>query len=140
MNEEVIGFIKENSVGVISTCDENNIPHGVPVYYYFSESEENLYFVTKDETKKYSKLNKNNKAAFVIFIENPQTVFTADCTTELIDPKSDGFIDITNELIKTHSNQDYYPPPIDFLKEGSLKLIKLKIESHNFTIYKNGTV
>ena len=39
---------------------------------------------------------------------------------------------------EVHSSQEYYPTPVDMLKEGSLVLIKLKVMKHKFNSYKKG--
>ena len=135
MESEKLEFIKEHSVGIVSTCD-NDMPHGVPIYYYFDKEKELFYFVTKDATKKYSNLSKNKNVFLTIFRENPQAVFTAECVAEPLDCSKDDCIDIMDSLIEVHSTQEYYPSPISMLKEGTLKLIKLEIKNSNFKSYR----
>lgn len=134
MENDTIDFIKGRSVGIVATCDEGK-PHAVPVYYYFNEKEEIIYFVTKDKTKKYSNIEKNKNVSFTIFSEDPQTVFNAECEAELLSYDDDGYMEITNQLIDVHANQGSSPTPISLIRDGSLKLVKLKIKYNNFTLY-----
>jgi uncharacterized pyridoxamine 5'-phosphate oxidase family protein len=135
-NDELI-FIEKHSVGIVSTC-ENGEPHGVPIYYHFNKEQEAFYFITKNKTKKYSNLEKNNKAFFTIFNEDPQVVFTAKCEVELLDCMESDCKEVIGSLIDVHSKQEYYPTPVEMLEEGSLRLVRLNTKEHKFVSYQKG--
>jgi uncharacterized pyridoxamine 5'-phosphate oxidase family protein len=135
MKENVISFVEENWVAYISTYDGSS-SCGVPIYYLFVENDNAFYFLTKNKTKKYANIQKNNKASLTIFTENPPTVFTAVCAGEVFDFKSMEHIEYVNKLVAIHSSQECYPTPILTLKAGGLSLIKLRVKSCRLKSYK----
>lgn len=134
MQKHIQSFITENIVGLLSTCNDQ-VAHGVPVFYLYLEPDNAFYFITKTESKKYFNLSENRMASLTIFSESPPTVFTAECRADILEFSFDKYAQIINSLIDMHSTQDYYPSPISTLKKGVLKLIKLEIIGFNYNSY-----
>ena len=61
-------FLKANEGCRVATCTKN-VPHIVPVTYYFEDGF--FYFATDYDTKKYANLKKNNKIAISVDIYSP---------------------------------------------------------------------
>lgn len=133
MEADVKDFVKDHSVGIISTCD-NNEPHGVPVYYYFDGDK--FYFATKSKTKKIENIESNGNVFLMIYREEPQAVFTAKCKATLMDYKDSGCMGIVKHLVGVHASQDYYPTPLTALKEGNITVVELEVREHQFKSYK----
>ncbi len=130
-------FLEECVVGVLSIYKNAEI-HSVPVYYYYHQVEKAFYFMTKSKSAKIDYLTKNNKASFSIYSERLPRAYNAQCKAEIVD--LDGHhkvkaIHIIKRLAEVHSTQEYYPSPIASMKEGELKLIKLKVLDYQFNTY-----
>jgi len=63
--QKEIDFLENNEACRIATSYKD-IPHVAPVTYYFEKG--NFYIATDYDTKKYSNLKKNNRAALAIDI------------------------------------------------------------------------
>lgn len=63
--QKEIDFLQNNEACRIATAHDN-IPHVVPVTYYFENG--NFYIAVDYDTKKYSNLKKNNRAAITVDI------------------------------------------------------------------------
>lgn len=135
MNEETVKFLEERTVGVIGTSKDNT-PHCVPIYYYFDKDAESFYFVTKSKTQKAENIVSNSKVFITVFSEEPQATFGARCDATILESNDADQKRVINELIGVHSGQEYFPTPLSALKDGDLTLVKLKIEDHNFSFYK----
>ncbi len=138
MENNIKKFLENNSVCIVSTCN-NNKPHAVPVYYFYNSENNKMYFVTKTGTKKFLNMSENNNVFVTIYRESPQATFTAECKSNILNCKKDNCIKITKHLIDIHSSEDYYPTPLTMLKEGSLALVELDIVSHKFNSYQKST-
>ncbi|MCP4078115.1 MAG: pyridoxamine 5'-phosphate oxidase family protein [Gammaproteobacteria bacterium] len=134
MNKDIKSFITERIIGIISTTNGQTL-HGVPVYYHYVDYENAFYFLTKTVSKKYSNLEKNNKASFTIFNEDPPKIFTADCEAELLNINEDNCSDKFIKLVEIHSSQQGYPTPVSTMTEGLLALVKLNVNDFDYKSY-----
>jgi uncharacterized protein YhbP (UPF0306 family) len=134
MNTHLKSFLNECSVGVLSTCDKNEI-HSVPVYYFYHEEQNSFYFITKSKTSKTSNLEKNNRANFSIYSERLPRVYTARCSADILDIDASNYSDIIKKLAEVHSTREYYPSPLSSMKKGDLILVKLKVIDFKFNVY-----
>lgn len=131
-------FILDHHLAVIATCSGDN-PHCTPVYYLYDEEKNLFYFVTKDETRKFSNIKDNKKVFLSIFNEKPQQVYSANCKAKILSQKKAGFDEVIERLIEIHAEQDYFPTPLSYLKEGKLSLIELSPEDSQFNSYHKKT-
>ena len=134
MDNTVISFLADHSVGVLSTCNDGK-PYGSPVYYHFTPEQKAFYFLTKNQSRKYLELNTNTQASFSVFSEAPPTSFLAECTAEILEFSLKAYQSIITRLIEIHSTRDYYPSPISTMMEGELKLIRLDLIDFSFNAY-----
>ncbi|MBT3203059.1 MAG: pyridoxamine 5'-phosphate oxidase family protein [Gammaproteobacteria bacterium] len=134
MNKAIKSFINKHIIGIVSTSNDRSV-HAVPIYYHYIDHENAFYFFTRTASKKYSNLEKNNKASFTIFNEDPPVVFTADCEAELLNIDEGNYSDIFIKLVEIHSSQLGYPTPISTMAEGLLTLVKLNIIDFNYKSY-----
>ncbi|MFZ2523586.1 MAG: pyridoxamine 5'-phosphate oxidase family protein [Minisyncoccia bacterium] len=64
IRDDVVRFLKENSVIVVATSYKDN-PKVSPVYFV-SDDDLNFYFATKRKTEKYIDASLNSRVAFVV--------------------------------------------------------------------------
>jgi general stress protein 26 len=86
--ERINTFLKTHAVGVISTCDQDNNPHGAVIYLTVDDNFV-MTFVTKDETKKHQNLQANPKVMFVTHEASSQTTVQVRGIAQLIDNQQD---------------------------------------------------
>jgi nitroimidazol reductase NimA-like FMN-containing flavoprotein (pyridoxamine 5'-phosphate oxidase superfamily) len=81
--QKEIDFLQNNEACRIATAHDN-IPHVVPVTYYFENG--NFYIAIDFDTKKYSNLKKNNRAAITVDIySGKHKAVIVQGTTEFIE-------------------------------------------------------
>jgi nitroimidazol reductase NimA-like FMN-containing flavoprotein (pyridoxamine 5'-phosphate oxidase superfamily) len=81
--QKEINFLQNNEACRIATAHDN-IPHVVPVTYYFENG--NFYIAIDFDTKKYSNLKKNNRAAITVDIySGKHKAVIVQGTTEFIE-------------------------------------------------------
>jgi hypothetical protein len=135
MDHDVISFLQECVVGVLSSCNNEEI-HSVPVYYHFDATQNAFFFITKSKSNKITNIQKNKKASFSIYSESLPRVFTAKCSAEIFDVNNNlEFIETFRKLVEIHSTREYYPSPISTIKDGELKLVKLAVLDHQYKSY-----
>lgn len=80
-------FLSNRTVGVVATAHEDGTPHAAAVYYSIDKSL-NITFITKRHTAKSSNLDRDDRAAFVVFDEAQQSTVQMEVRAEEItDPK-----------------------------------------------------
>jgi general stress protein 26 len=66
-NPNIAGFLKRNHIAVLATADHQTAePHAATIYYA-TDSQMNIFFLTKVKTKKSINLAGNPKAALAIY-------------------------------------------------------------------------
>ena len=82
--QKEIEFLQNNEACRIATSHDN-IPHVIPVTYYFEG--DFFYLATDYDTKKYSNLKKNNKIAITvdIYMSGKHKAVIVQGTTEFIE-------------------------------------------------------
>ena len=70
--EKIAVFLgmQKSRLGVVSTVNQENKPESAFVYYTFDENL-NIYFVTRDASRKYKNIFDNKNVAFITATENP---------------------------------------------------------------------
>jgi len=76
MNKELLNKIimflgiQKSKLGVVSTVNQESRPESAFVYFTFDENL-NIYFATRDSSRKYKNILENKNVAFVMATENP---------------------------------------------------------------------
>ena len=118
-------FLKQHKVGVLATVDPNSEPHAAAVYYDV-DSQFNVYFLTKNRTKKADNLEHNKHAMLVVYeAETQTTVQVTGVVSEVTDDEElnklfmkivFASLDVTGSSV----------PPLAKLKEGEYVAYKLE--------------
>lgn len=121
---EIADFLNRNHVAVLSTADDDGQPHAATIYY-FVDADMNIYFMTKEATRKYKNLKANPRAALAIYEASSQaTVQIEGTASEITDS------DHMNEIFKhvlAISNQTSQTaiPPVSRLDAGEYKCFRV---------------
>lgn len=132
--QDVLKFAKANPVGVLATASKHGVPHAASVYYVFDE-DMNVYFITKEETKKFRNLKENHHVALASFKESTQT--TLQIVGEALHVKDvDMFIDVFEHIIDIcAANTKSDRLPISKLFAGDYYLYQIKPSSIRLAEY-----
>lgn len=142
IKDRVIAFLglQKSRLGVVSTVNEENKPESAFVYFTFDENI-NVYFVTKDNSRKYKNILKNSNVSFATATENPpqtlQLEGIAAVHSEIEDQKH-----LFQELVGLASAK-HFSPPINQQTKGGLQFIKISptwIRFGNFEVRKHGDI
>ena len=134
MGQHMKTFIKQQLIGLVSTCD-GSTTHGVPIYYVYDDTQNCFYFLTKTASRKYSNLEKNNKASISIYSETPPVVYSADCVAELLEISDENCSEKFKQLVELHVSQKDSPTPISTMRGGLLVIVKLNIIDFDYKSY-----
>lgn len=140
--QKVIVFLslQKSRLGVVSTVCGNAKPESAFVYFAFDENL-NIYFATKDKSRKYKNILENKNVSFVMATENPpqtlQLEGVGSVHSEVDDQKH-----LFQELVGLSSFK-HFSSPISQQTAGGLKFIKISpswIRFGNFEVRKHGDV
>lgn len=142
LKDKIIPFLgfQKSRLGVVSTVSEDKKPESAYVYFAFDENV-NIYFVTKDASRKFKNILKNKNVAFALATENPpqtlQLEGIASVHNEAEDQKH-----LFQELVGLASAR-HFSAPISQQPAGGLQFIKISptwIRFGNFEIRKHGDI
>jgi nitroimidazol reductase NimA-like FMN-containing flavoprotein (pyridoxamine 5'-phosphate oxidase superfamily) len=87
-NPNIAAFLKRNHIAVLATADKTTaVPHAATIYYG-TDSQMNIYFITKVKTKKAENIRSNPAVALTVYEANTQSTLQVTGTaTEVLDPQ-----------------------------------------------------
>ncbi len=132
--------MQKSRLGVVSTVNEENKPESAFVYYTFDE-DLNIYFATREQSRKFKNIMRNKSAAFVMATENPpqtlQLEGEASVHRELEDQR-----ELFTELVALASSKHFSSPIAQQDHSGGLQFVKISpswIRFGNFEVRKHGS-
>lgn len=118
-------FLKQHSMGVVSTSDKDGKPWGSAVYYIVDE-EFNVYFVTRAETNKYQNIKHNTGVSFTVADASTKTTIQLKGEVNEISA-SDYMNNLFDKFMKVrHQDNHNWSPPINKLHAGSFMPLRIK--------------
>lgn len=125
-------------VGVVSTMGGFGQPQAASMYYIF-DSALNVYFITRESSRKYKNIKRNPRVAFVVSSENPPlTVQLEGEAQEVTDPHEEN--EYFMKLVALASEQNVMPP-VSQMDDGRMIFMKIATDwarSGNFETLKEG--
>jgi general stress protein 26 len=86
-NPNIAEFLKNNHIAVLATADKAAEPHAATIFYA-TDSQMNIFFITKVKTKKSKNLEENPKASLAIHEASTQkTLQISGPVTVVNDPQ-----------------------------------------------------
>src|SRR3989338_153495 len=144
MNKELLNKIilflgsQKSRLGVMSTINQESKPESAFVYFAFDEKL-NIYFVTRDASRKYKNVLENKNVAFAVATENPpQTLQLEGVASVHNDTEEQKHL--FQELVGLASAK-HFSAPISQQPMGGLQFIKISlswIRFGNFEVRKHG--
>jgi uncharacterized pyridoxamine 5'-phosphate oxidase family protein len=125
-------------LGVISTVNESGKPQSASVYYVYDNAL-NIYFITKDTSRKYENSMRNPHVSFVITSENPpKTIQLEGVVHKVEDVSQTG--DLFNKLVSLATASNFMPP-VSQIASGKVSFMKIAttwVRAGNFEVMKEG--
>src|SRR3989344_1355089 len=147
MNKELLDKIifflgtQRSRLGVISTVGEENKPESAFVYYAFDDNL-NIYFVTRDASRKYKNIVENKNVAFAIATENPPQTLQIEGVAS-VESDTEEQKKLFQELVGLASLKNFAPQISQQTGAGGLQFIKISprwIRFGNFEVRKHGEI
>lgn len=125
-------------LGVLSTLGEYDQPQAASMYFVF-DSALNLYFITRESSRKYKNIKKHPRVAFVVSTETPlQTVQLEGEAHEVTDAHEEN--EHFAKLIALAAEKTIMPP-VSQMEDGKIVFMKISTDwarSGNFETLKEG--
>lgn len=109
-------------LGVLSTINTKGFPESASVYYIF-DKELNLYFITREASRKCKNIKHNKHVSFVVSTENPAKTFQLEGTAHQVQLPYEEAAYFT-DLISMASKHIFLPPVSQI---GDSKMLFMKI-------------
>jgi nitroimidazol reductase NimA-like FMN-containing flavoprotein (pyridoxamine 5'-phosphate oxidase superfamily) len=139
VSPDIINFLKNNHVAVLATANkETATPHAASVFFA-TDSQLNLYFLTKENTTKSKNLATNPQAAMVIY--EAEILKTAQILGTVSPVKNDAMMQKALRIMAKYSKQvsGTQTTPISKLDAGDYILYALTPQSIRLGDYKYGS-
>lgn len=65
-NNQIIEFIEQHQLGVLSTVSADGAPHGTPIYYAWFSEDQTIAFATPTKTQKKENIDHCNRVSLAI--------------------------------------------------------------------------
>lgn len=123
----IMSYIDINPVATLGTISTEGTPYGAIVYVCTDNRRPIVYFITKNETKKYKDLMANNKVSLTIAHPAENSTLQATGTAqEVLDPVT--LDEVMKKLTKLHVTAYEWLPPVAKIRAGAYALISVTLE------------
>lgn len=125
---KVKAYIDQNPIATLGTINPDGTPAGAAVYICTDSQLSNIYFITKQETKKYQ--NVRDRPQVSLTIVNPSENNTLQANGHAFDVEDAITIDRVMRAIEhEHSSAKEWLPPIAKLRAGAYVIVGVAITS-----------
>ncbi len=136
-NPNIANFLKSNHIAVLATANKSGVPHAATIFYA-TDSQMNIFFMTKEKTTKYRNLIENPQAALAIY--QPEAQSTAQISGPVSRVDNPEMMQKALRIMSKYSNLTGQTPetPISKLDAGSYVLFKVWPQNIRLGEYKYG--
>jgi len=120
---DVLEFIKKNKLAVLSTVDDQGLPHAAPVYY-MTDEQLNFYFMTATQTAKHTNILKRHFVSLMIV--DAKTNETLQVKGQASESPSQ-VTDVLQMLAEKLNQGDEFPETIPFMSYKKSEKMAIKI-------------
>lgn len=140
LKENIIAFLglNKSKLGVVGTINDQGKPESAALYYTF-DGDLNIYFATKDSTRKYKNILKNENVSFVVVTEEPPQTLQLEGVASVHSDAGDQK-HLFEELVGLASFR-HFSAPINQQPAGGLQFVKISptwLRFGNFEVRKHG--
>jgi len=123
---KVKAYIDKNPIATLGTINPDGTPSGAVVYICTDPEHPVVYFITKQETKKYQNLRDRHKVSLTIV--NPTESSTLQANGRAYEVESAMTIDmVMKKIAHDHVSAKEWLPPIAKLRAGAYVIIGVEL-------------
>lgn len=125
-------------LGTVSTISPEGKPQAATVYFTYDE-DLNIYFITKDTSRKYKNILNNPNVAFVITSEHPALTVQLEGVAKVVDSALEE-VKVFSKLVATAVESNFMPP-VSQIQGGKTMFIKIDTtwaRTGDFAVMKDG--
>jgi len=123
---EIKTYIDHNPLAIVSTISSEGTPHGAVVYACADSERPVVYFITKQETKKYQNLREHSQVSLTIV--NPAENSTLQADGRAFDVADAITIDmVMTTITQKHASATEWLPPIAKLRAGAYTVVGVEL-------------
>jgi general stress protein 26 len=123
---KILTYIDQNPIATLGTVNLDGSPHGAVVYVCADDDRHIVYFLTKNETRKYKNLTARDHVSLTIVNPDENSTLQADGRAFVADDA--GIIDkVTEKLNRVHASTLEWLPPIAQLRAGTYVVIGIEV-------------
>lgn len=124
--DQIVAYIDHHPVATLSTINPDGSPHGAIVYVCADDHQPVVYFVTKQQTKKYQNLRDRNQVSLTIV--NSAENSTLQASGHAFDVRDASVINMVMEkIIHDHVSAKEWLPPIAKLRAGAYEVVGVRL-------------
>jgi len=117
-------FLRMHPVATLATVSVENKAHAAAIYFFIDE-DLNFFFITKEDTKKYKDLSKNQHVALVITDSDALSTVQAEGNASVINDAEGVAKVVTNLQSIQFGEHGEKTPPIAHVEAGGFRVIKV---------------
>lgn len=123
---KILSYIDQHPIATISTINSDGSPHGAVVYACADNHNPIVYFITKQETRKYKNLQ--NHSSVSITIVNPADNSTLQAEGRAFTVQHPSTIDaVMKKIARIHTSANEWLPPIAKLRAGAYEVVGIEL-------------
>lgn len=123
---KIAEYINNNPIAIFGTVGDGGAPHGAAVYVCPDEEKHIVYFLTKNETKKYTNILSCDRVSLTIV--NPGQNSTLQATGKAFTVHDSQALDaITKRMVRANTLSADWIPPISKLEAGQYVVVGIQL-------------
>ena len=133
--DEIFSYINKNPIAIVGTINPDGTPHGASVYICGDSHKPIVYFLTKQDTRKYRNIQSNNTVSLTIV--NPaqnSTLQASGHATEIDDPRVTSLV--MDQLARKHVSTKEWLPPIAKIQAGAYVVMSITLTDARLARFK----
>lgn len=125
--EKIVSYIDSNPLATLGTIDDAGWPHGAVVYIFADRDQQKVYFLTKNETKKFKNLAAHDRVSLTI--ANQAQNSTLQATGRASITRDPGVLDmVVKKMARVNSISSEWVPPVSRLDAGQYAVVQVELE------------
>jgi general stress protein 26 len=125
--EKIAAYINDNPVAILGTIGDDDRPHGAVVYVCADDERPVVYFLTKDETRKFKNLSAHKYISLTIANERENSTLQATGKTKVVHDSQPLNL-VTKKMHHIGPHGRSWVPPLSKINAGKYKLVGITLE------------
>lgn len=136
---KILAYIDHHPVATLGTINSDGSPHGAIVYICANDHQADVYFITKQDTKKYQNLLERNYVSVTIVDPGNNSTLQADGRAFVVqDP--DVIDMVMQKIAHDHVSAKEWLPPIAKLRAGAYEVVGIELSYARLAQFEGMTI